>query len=106
MKTKKKFSFNLKENITDAKLLIVKGLLFLLLGVLSALLLILRDSSFTTITLLVVAIWSSMKFYQFMFYVITNYVDSNYKDNSSDELFSGLMSFVKFFLKNKKKFKQ
>jgi hypothetical protein len=102
MKIKKKFSFNLKDNITDVKLLIVKGLLFLLLGVSSALLLILRDSSFTTITLLVVAIWSSMKFYQFMFYIITNYVDSNYKDNSSDELFSGVVVFVKYFIKNRR----
>jgi len=80
------------KDLSSKKLIILKGFLFLLITVLSSALLILRDPSLTTITLLVIAIWGFARFYYFMFYVITNYIDSDYK-------YSGLISFIKHLWK-------
>jgi len=80
------------KDLSSKKLIILKGFLFLLITVLSSALLILRDPSLTTITLLVIAIWGFARFYYFIFYVITNYIDSDYK-------YSGLISFIKHLWK-------
>jgi len=80
------------KDLSSKKLIILIGFLFLLITVLSSALLILRDPSLTTITLLVIAIWGFARFYYFMFYVITNYIDSDYK-------YSGLISFIKHLWK-------
>jgi hypothetical protein len=64
----------------------VKGVLFLLIGIVSSLLLILEQPSLKIAALLAIAVWCFCRFYYFAFYVIQHYVDPGYR-------FSGLWSF-------------
>jgi hypothetical protein len=66
-----------------------KGLLFLVIGILSSVLLILEQPTLKVAVYLAIAIWCFCRFYYFAFYVIEHYVDSTYR-------FSGLWSFVRY----------
>jgi hypothetical protein len=69
----------------------LKGFLFLLVGILAALLLILEQPTLKTCLLLALTVWCFCRFYYFAFYVIGHYVDPTYK-------FSGLYSFVRYLV--------
>ncbi len=73
----------------------LKGILFLLIGLVAAVLVLLDNPKWSTGLLLALAIWSFCRFYYFAFYVIEKYVDSRYK-------FSGLYSFAKYFFQRRK----
>ena len=73
----------------------LKGILFLLIGLTTAVLLFLDNPKWQTAILLALAIWSFCRFYYFAFYVIEKYVDSTYK-------FSGLFDFLKYFLQRRR----
>ena len=75
------------KDLTKPKWIKLKGLLFLLIGILSSLLLILEVHRWQTVVLLVISIWCFCRFYYFAFYVIEHYVDPGYR-------FSGLWSFL------------
>lgn len=62
-----------------------KGVLFLLLGLLSASLLILEHPTLRVAALVLLVVWSFCRFYYFAFYVFERYVDPTYR-------FSGLLS--------------
>ncbi len=83
-------------DITNTKLIIFKGFLFLAVGLLSSVLIILEHTTLKVALLLIIAIWSFARFYYFSFYVIEHYVDSSYK-------FSGLWSFAQYLYKRKKR---
>src|SRR5580692_11632648 len=83
-------SKNMKD-LTSAFWIKVKGLLFLLMGIVAAVLVFLDNPKWQTAVLLAVAIWSFCRFYYFAFYVIEKYVDPGYK-------FSGLISFARYLL--------
>lgn len=72
----------------------LKGVLFLLIGIVCLVLLLLDNLKWQTAILLALAIWSFCRFYYFAFYVIEKYVDPAYK-------FSGLLGFAKYFFKRK-----
>ena len=67
-----------------------KAVLFLVLGAMTAGLILLEHPSFKLAALLTLAIWSFCRFYYFAFYVIQHYVDPGYR-------FSGLGSFAKYW---------
>lgn len=73
----------------------LKGILFLVIGVVAAVLVFLDNPKWQTAVLLGLAIWSFCRFYYFAFYVIEKYVDSRYK-------FSGLYSFLKYLLEKRR----
>lgn len=73
----------------------IKGLLFLLIGIIAAILIICDEPNWKTAMLLALVIWSFCRFYYFAFYVIEKYVDPGYK-------FSGLISFVKYLLQRRR----
>ena len=73
----------------------IKGLLFLLIGIIAAILIICDEPNWKTAMLLALVIWSFCRFYYFAFYVIEKYVDPGYR-------FSGLMSFVKYLLQRRR----
>ena len=75
--------------IKSPKLIWIKGILFLFLGLLASVLLVLRASDVTVALLLSLSVWAFCRFYYFAFYVIEHYIDSNYR-------FSGLLSFVHY----------
>jgi hypothetical protein len=76
-------------DITSPTLIWIKGVLFLLLGVLGSVLLVLHAPSVTVAVLLCLTVWAFCRFYYFAFYVIQHYVDSDYR-------FSGLLSFLRY----------
>ena len=62
-------------DISDARVLYLKGFLFLALGILASLILLLDNPSWKAACLLSVAVWSFARAYYFAFYVIERYVD-------------------------------
>jgi uncharacterized membrane protein YbaN (DUF454 family) len=63
------------KELTSSGWIIAKGFLFLLLGVLSATLLIIEHPTMRMTLLLLVAVWCFCRFYYFAFYVMERYVD-------------------------------
>ncbi len=76
-------------DITNIRLIYVKGILFLVTGLAAAGILLVQHPELTFAFLLVVAIWCLARFYYFAFYVIQHYVDDQYR-------FAGLGSFVAY----------
>jgi hypothetical protein len=70
----------------------VKAVLFILIGVVSAILLFAQAPTLQNAILLALIVWSFCRAYYFAFYVIERYVDPNYR-------FSGLISFLRYFIR-------
>jgi hypothetical protein len=83
------------KDLTSSTWIKTKGLLFLLIGIVAAVLLFLDNRTWQTALLLALAIWGFCRFYYFAFYVIEKYVDPTYK-------FSGLFSFLKYLLQQRR----
>ena len=81
-------------DLKSARLIYLKGLLFLVTGLLSLAALLLESPTLRTAFLLAVAVWSFCRLYYFMFYVIEKYVDPSFK-------FAGLYSFVMYLLRRR-----
>jgi len=79
-------------DLTNPRLIYLKGLLFLLGGAVASALLILEKPTWKVALLLAVAVWCFARFYYFAFYVIGRYVDPSYQ-------FSGLWSFARYLLR-------
>jgi len=77
-------------DIKSPKVLHFKGWLFLVLGILSGFLIILKARSYTISILLAICIWACCRFYYYAFYVIEKYIDSEYKH-------TGIISFLLYF---------
>jgi hypothetical protein len=80
------------KDLTSPTWIKAKGFLFLLLGLLSAVLLFLERPTPKEAVLLLLAIWCFCRFYYFAFHVIERYVDPDYR-------FSGLLSFAFYWLR-------
>ncbi|OLC94373.1 MAG: hypothetical protein DMG35_16020 [Acidobacteria bacterium] len=80
------------QNLTNPAWIKGKGILFLLLGLLSAALLFFERPTLRVAVLLLVVVWSFCRFYYFAFYVLERYVDPTYK-------FSGLFSLARYLLR-------
>lgn len=78
-------------NLQSRGAILVKGWLFLLIGLLAVAILVLRHRDLSTLLLTGIAIWSFCRFYYFAFYVIEHYVDSQYR-------FAGLLDFARYCL--------
>ena len=81
-------------DITNPKLIWMKGILFLLLGLFASVLLVLHSPSVTVTFLLCLSVWAFCRFYYFAFYVIQHYVDPNYR-------FSGLLAFLQYAIRKR-----
>ena len=77
------------KDLSDPRWIKLKGLLFLVIGVLAWVLLLVEHPDLKTGVLLAIAVWCFCRFYYFAFYVIEHYVDPSYR-------FSGLGSFVRY----------
>ena len=82
-------------DLTNPRVIKLKGILFLVMGIMASGLLIYDSPSFGNFLLLCIAVWSFCRFYYFAFYVIEHYVDPGYR-------FSGLWSFVRYLFNRKK----
>jgi len=81
--------------IKNRKVIVAKGLLFLVTGIAAAGLLLLENPSLRSGLLLGVAIWAFCRFYYFAFYVLSQYVDASYR-------YSGLVSLAGYLLRKGK----
>lgn len=79
-------------DLKSKRLIVLKGLLFLLLGVFASGLLLLHAPTLKVAILLVISIWAFCRFYYFAFYVIEKYVDSEFR-------FSGLYDFMCYLMR-------
>jgi hypothetical protein len=77
------------KDITNPRWIKFKGILFLVVGLLSSGLIIACYPEIKIVLLLGITIWCFCRFYYFGFYVIEHYVDSTYR-------FSGLWAFVRY----------
>jgi hypothetical protein len=82
-------------DIQSPKLLYIKGILFLCLGILSSMILVWEHPSFRVVVLLTIAVWAFARAYYFAFYVIEHYINPNYK-------YAGLMSFLRYLARRSK----
>ena len=82
-------------DITSPTWLYVKGVLFLVCGLLASALLLVESPTVRTAVLLGIAVWSFCRLYYFAFYVIEHYLDPTYR-------FAGLGSFVLYFLRQRR----
>ena len=83
------------KDLTNPFWIKLKGILFLIIGILSSALLIIESQSWRVGVLLVIAIWCFCRFYYFAFYVIERYVDPGYR-------FSGLWSFFVYLISKRR----
>lgn len=81
-------------DIKSTKLLWTKGVLFLLIGIVSSALLLLESPSLKVGVLLALAVWAFCRAYYFAFYVIEHYSDPSYR-------FAGLISFISYALRRR-----
>jgi hypothetical protein len=84
------------KDITNSKVIFIKGILFLLGGIVASVALLIEHPSLKVAALLTILVWCFARSYYFAFYVIEHYVDKGYK-------FSGLWSFVMYTCRRKKK---
>jgi hypothetical protein len=82
------------KDLSIPRLIKLKGILFLLIGLMAATMLLIDRPDLKTAALLAIAIWCFCRFYYFAFYVIEHYVDPGYR-------FSGLWSFARYMLKKR-----
>ncbi len=82
-------------DLKNPKLIYLKAALFLLIGLMSAGLLLLERPQWKTAVLLVLAVWAFARLYYFMFHVIEHYVDSAYR-------FAGVFSFLAYLFRKRK----
>lgn len=79
-------------DLQSKKLILAKGWLFLLGGLLASAALLIEHFHWKTAVLLAATVWCFARFYYFAFYVIQHYVDPGYR-------FVGLWDFVKYCLR-------
>jgi len=66
-------------DLSSRSLIVAKGLAFLGLAVVAAGLLFLESPSLRIAVLMGVLVWSSCRFYYFLFYVLHNYVNPSFR---------------------------
>ena len=81
-------------DLKNPKWMWLKGILFLLIGVVCAVLVFVENPTLRAGILLALMVWAFCRAYYFAFYVIQQYIDPGYR-------FSGLISFVRYVLKNR-----
>jgi hypothetical protein len=79
-------------DLSNVRLIILKAVLFLCLGVGSSILLLRDRWTIENCALLMLVIWAFCRCYYFMFYVIERYIDSSYR-------FSGILSVIQYLIR-------
>ena len=82
-------------DLKSKKVIMFKGFLFLLIGLLGFAASMLLYPDWRLALLMICTIWGFCRFYYFAFYVIEKYVDPEYK-------FAGLTDFMRYILSRKK----
>jgi hypothetical protein len=83
-------------DLKSKQLIYLKAALFVVIGLVSAALLLAQNPSLQTALILALVIWSFSRAYYFAFYVIEHYVDPRFR-------FAGLFDFAKHLFMEIKK---
>jgi hypothetical protein len=83
----------LSGDLTSPRLIHAKGVLFVVLGVLSAGLLIAELPTLKTAALLVLTVWAFCRFYYYLFYVLDRYLGREKK-------FAGVIDALRYLLRS------
>jgi len=81
-------------DITNPRLLWIKGILFVAIGVVASVLLLIESPSLQVGVLLALAVWAFCRAYYFAFYVVEHYADPGFR-------FSGLWAFLGYALRRR-----
>ena len=81
-------------DITSRRLLIAKGLLFLVIGALSAALIVVEAPEWKVAALLALCVWAFCRFYYFLFHVLEKYA-------GSARPYAGILDLVTALLKRR-----
>ena len=84
------------KDLSNLKLIWLKGVLFLMIGLISAGMLWMEAPSLKNALLLGLVIWAFCRAYYFAFYVLEKYVDPQFR-------FAGLVSLVRYILRQRKR---
>lgn len=76
-------------DLSNPRLIWLKGWLFLALGLIACAGLLLEAPSLRVAAMLAIAVWAFCRFYYFAFYVIEKYVDPGHR-------FTGLIDFARY----------
>lgn len=79
-------------DLTDARAMYLKAVLFVLIGLAASAILLIEHPSLRVALLLALTVWAFCRAYYFVFYVIQHYVDPNYR-------FAGLIDFARYVLR-------
>lgn len=77
-------------DLKSKSLIVLKGLLFLFMALMCAVILIAQSPTLTTVLLLALLIWSSCRFYYFLFYVLEKYVNPTMRYAGILDLLQGM----------------
>ncbi len=69
----------MRKDLSHPKLIVLKGLLFLITAALAATLLLMKSPTLQTAVLLGLCVWAGCRFYFFVFYVLQHYVDPQFR---------------------------
>ena len=83
-------------DVTNPKLLYLKGALFLATGVIAAALVLLEHPTPKVAILLALAVWCFARAYYFAFYVVERYIDPGYR-------FAGLASVAMHLVRRRRR---
>ena len=81
-------------DITNPRVLKLKGVLFLALGLISSSLLLAHAPDGKVALLLAIAVWAFCRFYYFAFYVLEHYADSRFR-------YAGLCDLARYLITGK-----
>lgn len=81
-------------DITNPRILKLKGGLFLILGLLSGGILLAIAPEWRVLLLLAICIWAFSRFYYFAFYVLQHYADPAFR-------YSGILDLVRYLIAKK-----
>jgi hypothetical protein len=77
-------------DIKSKKLIVIKGLLFISIAAVSAIVIAIYCPRIEVIALLLILIWASARSYYFLFYVLEKYVDPKFKYSSIIDLIKNI----------------
>ena len=69
----------LSDDLPHARWMLLKAILFLVIGVMCVAVLLLESPTIRTTVLLALTIWSFCRLYYFCFYVVEKYIDADFK---------------------------
>jgi hypothetical protein len=81
-------------DLTFARLMYLKGGLFVVTGLLASTVILLDHPSWKVAALLGLAVWSFARAYYFAFYVIEHYIDPTHR-------YAGLAAFLRYLFKRR-----